>query len=95
MRTMFEILFKPKKREGEQPPESPNKTQSPPFEATRMKLSDFEMVRTLGTGSFGRVKFAKSKIDGQYYAVKYMKKHEIIKLKQGMTQLFMFFSNST
>ncbi len=49
-----------------------------------MKLSDFEMVRTLGSGSFGRVKYAKCKLDGKYYAVKYMKKHDIIKMKQGM-----------
>jgi protein kinase A len=55
-----------------------------PEKSSRMKLSDFEVIRTLGTGSFGRVKFAKSKIDGGYYAVKYMKKHDIIKLKQGM-----------
>jgi len=40
------------------------------------------MVRTLGVGSFGRVKFAKYKQDGKMYAVKFMKKHEIIKLKQ-------------
>merc|ERR1712137_172827 len=37
---------------------------------------------TLGYGSFGRVKFAKWKQDGNMYAVKFMKKHEIIKLKQ-------------
>jgi protein kinase A len=48
----------------------------------KMNLADFEMVRTLGVGSFGRVKFAKYKVDGTYYAVKFMKKHEIIKLKQ-------------
>jgi len=48
----------------------------------KMQLSDFEMVRTLGCGSFGRVKYAKYKSDGKYYAVKFMKKHEIIKLKQ-------------
>merc|ERR1712139_237068 len=42
----------------------------------------FEMVRTLGCGSFGRVKYAKYKKDGNMYAVKFMKKHEIIKLKQ-------------
>jgi len=48
----------------------------------KMGLGDFEMVRTLGVGSFGRVKFAKYKVDGKYYAVKFMKKHEIIKLKQ-------------
>jgi len=40
------------------------------------------MLRTLGVGSFGRVKFAKYKVDSKYYAVKFMKKHEIIKLKQ-------------
>jgi serine/threonine protein kinase len=84
MRTMFVNLFKSKKREEEEAPVIREKTESPRNEPARMRLSDIEMMRTLGTGSFGRVKFAKSKIDGQYYAVKYMKKHEIIKLKQGM-----------
>jgi protein kinase A len=44
--------------------------------------NDFTMQRTLGVGSFGRVKLAKYKQDGKMYAVKFMKKHEIIKLKQ-------------
>ena len=56
---------------------------SPAAHSSKMKLTDFDMIRTLGTGSFGRVKYAKSRIDGQYYAVKFMKKHDIIKLKQG------------
>ena len=47
-----------------------------------MTLGDFELVRTLGVGSFGRVKYGKYKGDGNMYAVKFMKKHEIIKLKQ-------------
>merc|ERR550514_2092224 len=47
-----------------------------------MALTDFELVRTLGVGSFGRVKYGKYKGDGNMYAVKFMKKHEIIKLKQ-------------
>eukprot|EP00930_Biecheleria_cincta_P095927 TRINITY_DN8781_c0_g1_i1.p1 TRINITY_DN8781_c0_g1~~TRINITY_DN8781_c0_g1_i1.p1 ORF type:complete len:356 (+),score=65.11 TRINITY_DN8781_c0_g1_i1:111-1070(+) len=50
--------------------------------AQQVHLADFEMQRTLGCGSFGRVKYAKYKPDGKYYAVKFMKKHEIIKLKQ-------------
>jgi len=50
--------------------------------AKQVNLADFQMTRTLGVGSFGRVKFAKWKQDGKYYAVKFMKKHEIIKLKQ-------------
>jgi len=47
-----------------------------------MKLDDFEMIRTLGVGSFGRVKIARWKKDGSLVAVKFMKKHEIVKLKQ-------------
>jgi serine/threonine protein kinase len=33
-------------------------------------------------GSFGRVRLAKNKLDGKYYAAKILKKAEIIKLKQ-------------
>ena len=44
------------------------------------------MIRTLGCGSFSRVKFAKYKQDGKHYAVKFMKKHEIIKLKQRVAE---------
>eukprot|EP00913_Durusdinium_trenchii_P028895 g27092.t1 len=47
--------------------------------AKQVQLNDFEMVRTLGCGSFGRVRFAKYKPERP---VKFMKKHEIIKLKQ-------------
>jgi serine/threonine protein kinase len=61
---------------------TPKMPQASPASTGRMKLSDFEVLRTLGTGSFGRVKFTKSRIDGLYYAVKSMKKHDIIKLKQ-------------
>jgi protein kinase A len=50
--------------------------------AKQVSLADFEMNRTLGCGSFGRVKYAKYKPEGKFYAVKFMKKHEIIKLKQ-------------
>jgi len=50
--------------------------------AKKVNLADFELARTLGCGSFGRVKYAKYKPDGKFYAVKFMKKQEIIKLKQ-------------
>ncbi|EAN77049.1 protein kinase A catalytic subunit isoform 2 [Trypanosoma brucei brucei TREU927] len=46
------------------------------------KLSDFEMGDTLGTGSFGRVRIAKLKSRGEYYAIKCLKKREILKMKQ-------------
>ena len=47
-----------------------------------IKLSDYEMGETLGTGSFGRVKIAKDKKTGEYVAMKIMKKSEILKSKQ-------------
>ena len=47
----------------------------------KIKLSDYETDRTLGSGSFGRVKLAKKK-DGDYVAIKILKKAELIKLKQ-------------
>ncbi len=48
----------------------------------KLKLSDYELGQTLGTGSFGRVKISKNKVTGKYYAIKILKKAEIIKLKQ-------------
>ena len=47
-----------------------------------IKLSDYEMGETLGTGSFGRVKIAKDKKTKEYVAMKIMKKMEILKSKQ-------------
>jgi len=48
----------------------------------KLKLTDYELGHTLGTGSFGRVKIAKNKTTGKYCAIKILKKAEIIKLKQ-------------
>ena len=48
----------------------------------RMELKDFSILRTLGTGSFGRVHLIQKKIGNQYYAMKVMKKSEIVRLKQ-------------
>ncbi len=48
----------------------------------KINLDDFDVSVTLGTGSFGRVKLAKSKASGEYCALKILKKHDIIKLKQ-------------
>jgi serine/threonine protein kinase len=45
-------------------------------------LTDVETKATLGTGSFGRVRLCKHKEDGEYYALKILKKSEVIYLKQ-------------
>lgn len=45
-------------------------------------LTDFKIERTLGTGSFGRVHLVQSKHNQRYYAVKVLKKAQVVKMKQ-------------
>lgn len=45
-------------------------------------LEDFQILRTLGTGSFGRVHLVRSNHNGRFYALKVLKKLTIVKLKQ-------------
>ncbi|KAL6065416.1 cytochrome c oxidase subunit 1 [Balamuthia mandrillaris] len=47
-----------------------------------MSLEDFEKVRTLGTGTFGRVWLVKHKATGKFFALKVLKKVEVVRLKQ-------------
>lgn len=47
-----------------------------------LNLDDYIFDRTIGTGSFGRVKLIKHKHTEQYFALKIMTKSEIIRLKQ-------------
>ncbi|KAG0743902.1 hypothetical protein G6F57_000587 [Rhizopus arrhizus] len=48
----------------------------------KLKLDDFNISRTLGTGSFGRVHLIQSKVNGRFYAMKVLKKTEVVRLKQ-------------
>ncbi|KAF9578439.1 camp-dependent protein kinase catalytic subunit, partial [Lunasporangiospora selenospora] len=52
--------------------------------ATRRKfnLEDFRIHRTLGTGSFGRVHLVQSRFNSRFYAMKVLKKSEVVRLKQ-------------
>ncbi|PPJ56725.1 hypothetical protein CBER1_08665 [Cercospora berteroae] len=55
-----------------------------PLRETRGKytLQDFVINRTLGTGSFGRVHLVQSKHNQRFYAVKVLKKAQVVKMKQ-------------
>jgi len=58
-------------------------------DSKKVALNEFEFLETIGTGinwsnlgSFGRVRLAKHKKTTKIYAVKMLKKSEIIRLKQ-------------
>uniref|UniRef100_A0A8B9RBT3 cAMP-dependent protein kinase n=1 Tax=Astyanax mexicanus TaxID=7994 RepID=A0A8B9RBT3_ASTMX len=53
-----------------------------PFCQSTTCLDDFERLKTLGTGSFGRVMLVKHKATEQYYAMKILDKQKVVKLKQ-------------
>ena len=46
------------------------------------KMDSFDRLKTLGTGSFGRVMLSKHKETSDYYALKILDKHKVVKLKQ-------------
>ena len=64
--------------EGENPSDFSLKTLFPP----EFGLNDLELLETIGTGSFGRVRLVKHLGDKNYYALKIMKKARIVKLRQ-------------
>ena len=49
---------------------------------SRFNLSELEFGRTLGTGSFGRVQLVRHIPTGRYFALKKLRKTEVIRLKQ-------------
>ncbi|KAG7562014.1 hypothetical protein FFLO_02569 [Filobasidium floriforme] len=50
--------------------------------AGRYALADFQIERTLGTGSFGRVHLVRSKHNGRFYAIKVLNKEKVVRMKQ-------------
>ncbi|KAJ3314417.1 camp-dependent protein kinase catalytic subunit [Boothiomyces sp. JEL0838] len=48
----------------------------------KISLKDFHIEKTLGTGSFGRVHLVKYKEDNKYYAMKVLRKADIVKMRQ-------------
>lgn len=65
-------------------PGTGGKPTSNPVRETKGKytLADFTISRTLGTGSFGRVHLVQSKHNQRFYAVKVLKKAQVVKMKQ-------------
>lgn len=66
---------------GQSTPQGHDQSQT---RATKGKysLGDFDILRTLGTGSFGRVHLVQSKHNQRFYAIKVLKKAQVVKMKQ-------------
>jgi len=66
------------------PEEQRQRQQQVAVRATKGKysLGDFTILRTLGTGSFGRVHLVQSRHNLRFYAVKVLKKAQVVKMKQ-------------
>lgn len=45
-------------------------------------LDDYDRIKTLGTGSFGRVMLVRNKITNAMFAMKILEKAKVVKLKQ-------------
>ncbi|KAJ3300942.1 hypothetical protein HDV03_001579 [Kappamyces sp. JEL0829] len=52
------------------------------YERFGHKLEDFQKIRTLGTGTFGRVYLARFKETDRFYALKMLSKLEVVRLRQ-------------
>eukprot|EP00092_Neocalanus_flemingeri_P047232 GFUD01053461.1.p1 GENE.GFUD01053461.1~~GFUD01053461.1.p1 ORF type:complete len:125 (+),score=17.26 GFUD01053461.1:37-375(+) len=46
------------------------------------KLEDFDMVKTIGTGTFARVCLCRDQTSRDYFALKILAIHDVIRLKQ-------------
>ncbi|PVU91935.1 hypothetical protein BB559_003919 [Furculomyces boomerangus] len=52
------------------------------IKSCRVDLNDYTFYRTIGTGSFGRVKLVKKRNSDDYFAVKILRKSEVVRAKQ-------------
>lgn len=62
--------------QGQLPKSQPRQTKG------KYSLEDFSLQRTLGTGSFGRVHLVQSRHNHRFYAIKVLKKAQVVKMKQ-------------
>ncbi|KAK1803101.1 hypothetical protein P4O66_021633 [Electrophorus voltai] len=54
----------------------------PPPPQNTASLDQFDLLKTLGTGSFGRVMLVRHRENSQHYAMKILNKQKVVKLKQ-------------
>ena len=62
--------------------QDPHETDSTGKYNVKVSISDFELLQTVGVGSFGRVRLCRNKKSNKVYVMKMLKKSEIIHQKQ-------------
>lgn len=72
----------PVQAQAQAPPQVPVYSSELRVTKGKYSLTDFDLLRTLGTGSFGRVHLVQSKHNQRFYAVKVLKKAQVVKMKQ-------------
>ncbi|GLE01008.1 hypothetical protein PINS_up009821 [Pythium insidiosum] len=78
-------MFKKKTGDDKDAPEESISAATPVGGARERKkyaLDDFEILATLGTGTFGRVRLVRLREAGSFHALKILKKSEILRLQQ-------------
>ena len=55
---------------------------NPVITANKVSMSDFIFLETIGMGSYGRVRLCRNKKTNKVFAIKMLKKSEIIRMKQ-------------
>lgn len=61
--------------------------------ASRTRVGKYELGRTLGEGSFAKVKFARNTETGENVAIKILDKEKVLKHKMiGQVMIFFFFT---
>ncbi|ODM16116.1 cAMP-dependent protein kinase type 2 [Aspergillus cristatus] len=77
-------LHQPQTQQNNQQHAHQQQQQSRSDRVTKNKysLEDFSLQRTLGTGSFGRVHLVQSTHNHRFYAMKVLKKAQVVKMKQ-------------
>eukprot|EP00002_Diphylleia_rotans_P024185 TRINITY_DN476_c0_g12_i1.p1 TRINITY_DN476_c0_g12~~TRINITY_DN476_c0_g12_i1.p1 ORF type:complete len:344 (-),score=68.45 TRINITY_DN476_c0_g12_i1:920-1951(-) len=73
-------FFRRKKAEEPSASEAPEKNAE--VREDQIQFTDLELRETVGTGTFGRVRLVRHKATGKYYAMKSLKKAEIVRMRQ-------------
>lgn len=75
-------IFSPTLSSAPLSPRQPSASTAPVARSTPVSIKDFEIIKPISKGAFGSVFLAKKKVTGDYYAIKVLKKADMIAKNQ-------------